>query len=451
MAGSHVQGTAGMLPSTPVNGTQPAAAAPSTRQPTPEQQAAASEQLKNNPGMTAHWDGNTYSYVPGPQTTPINAATTAGTNAVQDDITRRQGAPNPFQITQGSVNAPTGPALPSARNAVLGQAPLTGPQGGPVFQAPVSGQLQQTGPTTTAPGLNGPGPAAPTAVTTAAQDARNALGPAPQIDMGLADRQQGNVNDALDLSKQVVNGAMQPVDQTGLNQATADARSVLDQLLNGPNTADRLGSQTLRSQLALARSAAGGPGAVQEALRNAQGQAPELQAQAAQQATAETMQRLGAAGNVSGQLQTAAIGAQTNDTNRLNVAANAASGFATGALGAKGQDIDIAGKNQAAATNLLDTVAQVTGQTLDIDERNKELVGQMARDMNATNYNWGALDVGSQEKEFDRWVTTYGIDTAAAAQIKAAAIANHKGVMDYLMPIVGAIATVGSAGLAGKK
>jgi len=294
-------------------------------------------------------------------------------------------------------------------------------------------------------GLNGSPLDNPTATNQAAQQAKGALGGPPQIDQGIADRQRGGLDRALDQSGQVVDKALAPIDQTALESATADARSVLDRLLNGPNTAQRLGSQTLRSQLALARSAAGGPGAVQEALRNAQTAAPELEAQAAQQATAEEMQRNAAAGQITGQLQQNALGAQQNETQRISAGAQAAAGAVQGQLGTRSQDIDIAKSNQDAASKLIQNITQLTGTQLELDQRNQELLGQMARDAAAMKFNWGQLDAQTAEAEFDRWVKVYGIDQAAAAQIKAAAKANDKNAWDYIVPIIGAVATVGAA------
>jgi hypothetical protein len=384
----------------------------------------------------------------------LNNATAAGSQDLQADIARRQAtsmngrpAPSTGQFDSGRIDPTAGIQRISAQGGLpTGTAGLTGNL--TTSRAP----LTTSRPTTTATALGGRaapslGIVNPSKTEQAATQASSALGPAPTIDMGVANRQQGNVDAALGLSQQVVNSALQPVDQTGLNRATADARALLDQMLNGPNTAERLGAQTLRTQLALARSARGGPGAVQQALSQAQQQAPELQAQAAQSATNETLARQAAAGNITGQLQTTATQQQANETARINAASNAASGFAQGALGARGQDVQIAQSNQSAASNLLNNVAQLTGVQLELDQRNQELIGQMARDAAAQDFNWAQLSTQQQDAEFDRWVKVYGIDQAAAAQIKAAATANHKGVWDYVVPIIGAAATVAAAGV----
>jgi len=432
--------------------------------PTAAQQQAAAAQMRANPGMQAKWNPATrsYEYVPiqgAPQNNPVTAQTITGNDALGADIERRQtasAAARPGASTgqfdsgrQVITNDPAANLRAAAAQGVgqgsfkpaLTSALTSRPRQNVVSNRPAAGAQFFTGmdlsPTTTV--VN------PSKTEQGATQAAAALGPSPNIDMGLADRQKGSVDAALGLSQQAVNAALQPVDQTSLNQATADARALLDQMLNGPNTAERIGSATLRSQLALARSAAGGPGAVAGAFRNAQFAAPELQAQATEAGTRETLARQAAAGNITGQLQTTATNQQANDTARIGTAAQAASGFAQGALGARGQDIAIAQSNQSAASNLLNNVAQLTGTQLELDQKNQELIGQMARDAAAMDFNWAQLDANRQEAEFDRWIKTYGIDVAAAAQIKAAAKASAKSVWDYVIPIIGAGATVASA------
>jgi hypothetical protein len=443
----------------------PAPAAPPATPQRPATQDEVDQAKLNNQQLVWNDAAGTYMYVPLPGVASgPNSQTALGTTALQTDLARRQAAPNQFtgqldlsgQFGSGQRTTTVDPAAAVAAAGASGRAvapraqlpglgaasPYAAATAGPTPTAQAAQRVDLTPQTAVT--------ANPSKVQTAADQARTALGPAPKIDMGVADRQQGTVDSALGLSRQVVNAALAPQDTTALSQATADARAVLDQMLNGPNTAERIGSQTLRTQLALARSAAGGPGAVQDALRNAQAQAPELEAQAAQSGTQETLARQAAAGNVATALGTTALGGMQQETNRINSAAQAASGFAQGALGAKGQDIEIAKSNQSAASNLLNDVAQTTGVQLNIDQQNQELIGQMARDANATDFNWGSLDQQTQEKEFDRWVSVYGIDQAAAAQIKAAAVANKRSVMDYVMGIVGSVATVGAAA-AGKK
>jgi hypothetical protein len=277
--------------------------------------------------------------------------------------------------------------------------------------------------------------------STAAEQARNALGPAPTIDQGLADRARGQVTQAVQQAGQVVGQALTPIGQKGLDKSVTAARSVLDQALMGPDTTARIGAQTLRNQLALARSASGGAGGVQEAMRNAQFAAPEMLSQASDAGIREQQAKLGIASQQTGQLTQAELGRQQNQNQRLATAAQAAGVSAQAAQGARGQDIEIAKSNQEAANNLLNNVNQLTGGQLQLNQQNQELLGQMARDLAAQQFDWSKLDAQTQDAEFERWVKTYGIDVAAAAQIKAAAENNDKGVMDYLMPIIGGVAT----------
>jgi hypothetical protein len=242
----------------------------------------------------------------------------------------------------------------------------------------------------------------PSKVEIAAGQARDALGPAPQMDVGFADRQLGAYQEALGMS-----------------------REVLDRLLNGPSVAEKVGSRALENQLAVARSARGGPGAVQDALNAAQQQAPMLQAQASQQAVSEQNQNLATAGNV-------------------------ASSFAQAALGARGQDIQIESENTRAATTLMQEITKLTGTQLQLDQQNEQFIGQMARDWAQLDFDFSKMAVDQQEAWFDRQVQIYGIDQQVAAQMKAIAAQEGIGPADWfngIVGILGAGATVGAAAI----
>lgn len=229
-----------------------------------------------------------------------------------------------------------------------------------------------------------------TRVGKAADQAEDALGRRPNVQMGLADRRNREFNESLGMS-----------------------REVMDRLLNGPSTAERLGSQTLRSQMALARSASGGPGAVAGAMRQAFAGAPELQAQATEQAVAEEMQKLNTAGNV-------------------------ASNFAQAALGARGQDIDIAKKNVDSGLAVMGMIADLTGTQLELDQRNTELLGQMGRDLAAQPFDWGSLDAETTMGVLDNYLEVYGIDSTTAAQLKELARSGKIEPKDIFNGLVGA-------------
>lgn len=442
------------------------------------QPVVAPSQVKT-PGRWVDGGSGTWAWVPGtdglgsttaPPTTPppsatgssqgINKGVAAGIGDLQADLSRRQAASSgAFQNVQQSIGTSSiltpGATTPGVNLSTVSRAPLQG-----ALPASALGNMNilphapSAAATAAMQGVQMPSTTPTTAanpqVAQAGANAQAVLGNAPKIDMGLADRDRGAVQQAIGQSQQVVDQALAPVQDNGLTQATADARNVLNQLLNGPNTADRIGSQTLRSQLALARSAAGGPGAVQEALTAAQQAAPELEAQAAQAGTAETLQRTQAAAGVTGALQNSALGAQQNQTARIGTAATAAGGAAQAALGAQGQNIQVAQANQSAADNMINNIQQLTGTQLNIDQQNKNLIGQMARDAASMDYQWGSLSAQQQDVVFQTWVQAYGIDTAAAAQIQSAAIANHKSTMDYVMGFVGAAASIGAAAITKK-
>lgn len=387
-----------------------------------------------------------------------------GTADILTDIGTRQAAANgaltavqPRSVlTANAGTTPAAPALTAANVTGTGRAPMDSAsllpgisRGAPAVKPPASPAAGSAF-TQLDPGGQPGGPDDVNSLAEqGAQNSRDALGPAPTLDRDLADRGYEQFQASLGMSREVLDQLLNPASDGGLAQATTDARAVLDQLLNGPNNADRIGAQTLRAQMAMSRSAAGGPGAVQEAFRNAQNAAPELQAQATQSAVTEDLARMGAAGNVAQGLGTLATGQQANETARLSAAGNVASNFSQAALGGRQQDIGIAASNQQAATALMQEVGKLTGTQLELDQRNQELLGQMAMDASHLDFNWAQLSAEEQSKNFDRWVQVYGIDEQVAAQIKAAAAANKKGVWDYIVPIIGAAATVTAGALAG--
>lgn len=386
-----------------------APAAPTAPPPTPQQMADAT---RDGMQFVKQRDGS-YSSVPiagAPQSNPVTGQTTVGVSDLQNDIANRQ------QMSSSTrPAAPTGQFTPISTNNVaqnlqgLGAAPgqATPAAGAPIrpagapLMAPGTGQAAAAG-----AGSFGSGVSSESKVQAGATQAKEALGPAPTIDMGLADRGQGAFQESLDMS-----------------------REVLDRLLNAPSVTAAIGDQALSSQLAIARSARGGPGAVAAAVDSAENAAPAVTQQAAIQASAEQNQRLSTAGTVAGN-------------------------FAQAALGGKQQDIQVATANQNAATTVLGQVAQLTGTQLTLDQQNQELIGQMARDFAAQDYNWAALSATQQNNEFDRWVQVYGIDKNFAAQIKAIAKSKSIGPLDVFNGIVGVIggaATIGAAAVGGKK
>lgn len=274
----------------------------------------------------------------------------------------------------------------------------------------------------------------------AADQAKSALGPAPQMDVGFADRQMGAYQEALGMSREVLDKLL-----GATSEYDAQTQSTIDRLLNAPNMSKAMGARALEQQLAVARSARGGPGAVQDALNAAQQQAPQLQAQANQQAVAEENARVGMAG------QLAAGGAAT-EAGRLATAGNVASNFAQAALGARGQDIQIESENTRAATSLMQEISRLTGTQLQLDQQNEQFLGQMARDWAQLDFDFSKMDIESQIAWFDQQVKIYGIDQQTAAQMKAIAAGENIGPADWFngaVGILGAAAGVGAAAIKG--
>lgn len=353
---------------------------------------------------------------------PAQSPTTYNANAsanLADDIARRNGAAEGgFQssiagMDLGGQFAPRG-TTPSQMQIAASNLAAAGASG--ATQASSAGytnlgvsrpQMTASGPTPGAgivPQLSGAPGQAPSKVETAADQAGDALGATPRVDMGVADRRLGEYQESLGMS-----------------------REVIDRLLNGPSTAERLGSQVLRSQLAMARSAAGGPGAVQQAFSAAQQQAPELQATATEQARQEEMQKLTAAGTV-------------------------ASNFAQAALGARGQDVNIAGKNVDAGLQMKGLISQLSGVQLELDQKNTELMGQMARDLAAMQFDWASLTAQQADAALDRYLQIYGIDAnirAQMSQLKQSQKITGKDILNGIVGVVGAGATIAATAFGG--
>lgn len=346
---------------------------------------------------------------PAPQ--PAQPADVYNQNAsanIQEDINRRAGeSVGGFQSAVagmdlsgqfGSRPAPSTAQTFSTAAASgaggFGAAPTIAPQRAVTAAQPTSSLFGRTDLPNGTPGQ------APSKVETAADQATSALGAAPQVDLGLADRRLGEYQESLGMS-----------------------REVIDRLLNGPNTANAIGARVLENQLAVARSARGGPGAVQQAMSQAIAQSPELQAQAAQQAQQEELAKLTAAGNV-------------------------ASNFAQAALGARGQDVNIAGQNVQSGLAVKDMVTRLTGTQLELDQRNTELIGNMARDLAALQFDWASLDAQTASQALDRYLQIYGIDANYRAQIKAIEAAGKITSKDILNGIIGVVASGASVGAA---
>lgn len=196
------------------------------------------------------------------------------------------------------------------------------------------------------------------------------------------------------------------------DRALAQSQDLINRILNQPLQTKILGDQALASQLALARSGRGGPGAVQSALDQAQVQAPQLQQQATQQSIQEQIQRAGAAG------QAASIyaGVATNDANRA---------------------VNIATANQNAGVQVLNNLTTLTGQQLNFDANKMQAIGQLARDYFANSQAFAQMDVQTQIAQWDDLTKRYGIDVNAKTAIEAVAAQKKIGPLDALKVVLG--------------
>lgn len=190
------------------------------------------------------------------------------------------------------------------------------------------------------------------------------------------------------------------------------AQSLVDRILGTPLQTPGLADQNLSSQLAIARGARGGAGAVQDALGQARDQAPQLQAQAAQQSIQEQQARAASAGQ-------------------------AASIFAGVANQGADRAVQIATANQGAGLHVLDNLTTLTGQDLQFDQAKMATIGQLARDYFANAQAFAQMDTQKQIAQWNNAVTAYGIDKSFDAAIKKMAADKSIGPMDAFKMVLG--------------
>lgn len=208
-----------------------------------------------------------------------------------------------------------------------------------------------------------------------------------------------------------------------VDRAFAMSQDLYNRIMNAPSQTGLVGDQVLSAQLAAARSARGGPGAVQEALGEAQRQAPELQRQGAQSAIAEQQQRFQNAQGALG-IYSAVAG---------NVADRATA---------------IATANQNAGLHVLDNLTTLTGQEMQFDAQQMAVIGQLARDFMNNAAQFANMSVQLQIAQWEDITRRYGIDKVFDAQVRQIASNENIGPLDALKMILGgASALPGVAGL----
>lgn len=208
--------------------------------------------------------------------------------------------------------------------------------------------------------------------------------------------------------------------------ALGDQRRVLEQSLNleGPKQLtpeervaleQRFAERATLAANSAASNARGGAGAVAAARLGVNQQMPQIAGEANLQAQQVADQEY--------QGRVAAFGERVKQLSTAGGIANTIGQTATGAFGQE------AGFQESGAQVALSS---------------QQLVGNMVQHLNELGLDYSKLDIAVQESILDDLTQRYGIDKAAAAQIKAASIANKKGPLDYLVGIAGGVSGVAS-------
>lgn len=212
------------------------------------------------------------------------------------------------------------------------------------------------------------------------------------------------------------------------DQALADQRRVLEQSMN--LKIDPVEQQALQQRYqergiamgnTMAANARGGAGAVAAARGMVVNQTPAIAGQAAEQARNEELQMF----------QARVQQAQTSG--------GIASTIGQTATGAFGQEAGLATDVAKVGLSAIDRIIADTGMQISADLEGQKALGSMINDVNQLGFNYASLDLKVQMDIFDQIAQSHHIDQQVAGQIKAAAAANKKGVMDYFMGGLGAL------------
>lgn len=209
--------------------------------------------------------------------------------------------------------------------------------------------------------------------------------------------------------------------------ALADQRRVLEKALNlAPDPVEqqafreRFFERGLANANTLASNARGGAGAVAAARGQVINQTPQMMGVAAEQA------------------QNAELQAFNQRVQAASTAGNIANTIGQTATNAFGQESSLAVDTAQVGLQAIDRIQAETGMKINADLQQQQMLGNMLQDVFSLGYNYAALDVGVQKDIFDQIMESHHIDQQVAGQIKAAAEANKKGPMDYVMGLLGA-------------
>lgn len=220
----------------------------------------------------------------------------------------------------------------------------------------------------------------------------------PRVDLNALDPFRADRQAALGDQRRVLQFAL---GLEGPQQLTPQERDALEQ---------RFAERALRTANTAASSARGGAGAVSAARLGVNQNLPAISGEAALAATQAANQEF-----------TSRVNAFNARVGQANVAGSISNVIGNTATNAFGQEL----QGQTAAAN-------VDLGKLGIDIQAQGLVKSMATDLLNLQYDYAKLPLEVQTQILDDMTKRYGIDVAAATQLKAAAAANKKGPLDYL-------------------
>jgi len=210
-------------------------------------------------------------------------------------------------------------------------------------------------------------------------------------------------------------------------QALADQRRVLEKSLNlqiDPVEQQALQQRYLERGISAANTVAanarGGAGAVAAARGQVINQTPQMAGVAAEQARNEEL---------------AMFNARVQQASTAGGIANTIGQTATSAFG---QEAGLATNTAQVGLQAIDRIQAETGMKINADIQQQQQLGTMLSDVFQLGFNYDSLDIKTQQDIFDQIAQSHHIDQQVAGQIKAAAAANKKGPMDYVMGFLGA-------------
>lgn len=259
-----------------------------------------------------------------------------------------------------------------------------------------------------------------------------------KVDQDTVDANKADRDNALKMTQDQIDRVINGIGSGGGGDETGLNADIIDQLLNGPLASKNAMDQALASQTALARSARGGPGAVQDALNTAQQQAPSLLAAGSQQMAAEQQQRAQVAGGLR--------------EGRMTAIQNAISPYVGQTENQANRDLDQAKTDATNGEATLGYITQVTGFEFQASTAQMQQLGEMGRHFADLGFNYDQLSDQDLWKLWDDMTSKYNVDTQVKGQVEIARMAGKikpKDLLNALVGVAGGAATVVATAEAG--